>query len=61
MKNKFINWLKKFFNKNKTIINKNKTIISIIFIGLMFIVLLDINITYFFPIFIYRIDISKLL
>lgn len=54
MKNKFINWLKKFFNKNKTII-------SIIFIGLMFIVLLDINITYFFPIFIYRIDISKLL
>lgn len=43
MKNKFINWLKKFFNKNKTIINKNKTIISIIFIGLMFIVLLDIN------------------
>lgn len=52
MKNIFVNKLKQFFNKNKTII-------SIIFIGLMFIVLLDINITYFSPIFIYRIDISK--
>ena len=52
MKNKFVNKLKQFFNKNKTII-------SIIFIGLMFIVLLDINITYFSPIFIYRIDIRS--
>ena len=51
---------KRYIEKNKEF-NKNKTIISIIFIGLMFIVLLDINITYFFPIFIYRIDISKLL